>query len=761
MSTTAVNSAAPVPKENMGQPAPRVDGRLKVTGQANYASDFDVKNPGYAYLVTSAIAKGTITAIDDAEARAVDGVLLILTHENTADAVKQIKFSKGGGPASTSIVPLSSPKVWHDGQIVAVVVADRFEAAREAAHKLVIRYASEAPTATFGSPGTTDVAIQDAHQAEKIEPPKVGDFAKGFADAPVKVEADYATPTQHHNAIELFATTCSWDGPNLTIHEPSQTTYGLQHGAAEELKVDASQVRALSPYIGGAFGGKSLVTPRTALIAIAAKRLNRPVKLVASRADGYTINTYRAETRHRVKLAAGPDGKLQALSHEGWEITSRPDDYAVAGIDATTRMYACPNITSAVTIVHADRNTPGFMRAPAETPYMFALESAMDELAEKLAMDPIELRRVNDTTHEPIKGLPFTSRSMMKCFDQGSAAFGWSKRNPKPAQVRDGDWLVGLGCAMSCYPSQQAPAAARVRLEASGTAHVAIACAEIGNGAYTIVAQTAALGLGIDLAKVKVVMGDSSLPPGPVAGGSVTTASACNAVAMACEAVTKRLSTGRNEPGAHSLKEGRLVSTGGTSEELAQAFARIGAGAVEEYAEFVPHGSKPGAMAKLYKGSTPIVGGTKDKDRIMFAFGAQFVEVRVHARTKEVRVPRMVGAFASGHIVNTRTAHSQLMGGMIWGLSSGLLEATEIDPVRARYTNDNLAEYLVPVCADIGSVEVIMVPEVDTEVNPLGIKGLGELGIVGGSAALANAVYNATGTRIRELPVRIETLLNA
>ena len=376
-------------------------------------------------------------------------------------------------------------------------------------------------------------------------------------------------------------------------------------------------------------------------------------------------------------------------------------------------------------------------------------------------MAPIELRRVNDTMHEPIKGLPFTSRSMMKCFDQASAAFGWSKRNPKPAQVRDGDWLVGLGCAMACYPSQQAPAAARVRLEAGGTAQVAIACAEIGNGAYTVLAQTAALKLGIDLAKGKVVMGDSTLPPGPVAGGSVTTASACNAVAMACDAVAKRLSAGYGEQGEHSMKEGRLVSTGGTSEELSQAFARIGAGAVEEYAEFVPHDSKPGAMVKLYKGSTPIVGGTKDKDLIMFAFGAQFVEVRVHARTKEIRVPRMVGAFAAGHIVNTRTAHSQLMGGMIWGLSSGLLEATEIDPMRARYTNDNLAEYLVPVCADIGKVDVIMVPEVDTQVNPLGIKGIGELGIVGGSAALANAVYNATGTRVRNLPVRIETLLSA
>ena len=749
--------SAPEPQANMGQPVPRVDARLKVTGGATYASDFDAKNPAYAYLVMSSIAKGSIASIDDDAARAVDGVIDVLSHKNMADAIKQVKFKSMGGPASTSVVPLSSPKIWYAGQIVAMVVADRFEAAQEAAHKVKITYKEESPSATFGSPGITSVPIDQARQAEKHENPKVGDFAAGFAKAATTIEVDYATPAQHHNPIELFATTCSWDGPTLTIHEPSQSVYGLQHGAAEELQIDPSQVRALSPYIGGAFGSKGTITPRTAITAVAAKRLKRPVKLVASRRDGFTISTFRAETKHHIKLGADKDGKLVALSHDAWELTSRPDDYSVGGNDASTRMYACSNIVSAVTLVNADRNTPGFMRAPAETPYIFALESAMDELAEKLGMDPIELRRVNDTMKEPIKGLPFTSRSMMKCFDEAAKAFDWSRRNPKPGQTRDRDWLIGYGCAMSCYPSQQAPASARVRLDVSGTAHVGTAAAEIGNGAYTVVAQTAAKKLGIDVAKVKVTMGDSTLPPSPIAGGSITTASACNAVAMACDAICRRLGAGEGE---HTMREGRLVSTSGASEELAAAFQRIGAGAVEEYAEYVPYGSKPGAMAKLYKGNSPIVGGSKDKDRIMFSFGAQFVEVHVHARTKEVRVPRLVGAFAAGHIVNPRTAHSQLMGGMIWGLSSGLLEQTDIDGVRARYVNDNLAEYLVPVCADIGTVDVILVPEEDKEVNPLGIKGLGELGIVGGSAALANAVYNATGVRIRELPVRIEKLLS-
>jgi len=753
--------AAPAPRANMGQPVPRVDARLKVTGGATYASDADVKNAAYGYLVVSAISKGRITRIDDSEAKTVDGLLAIFTHETMADAIKQVPFNKNGGPASTSIVPLSSPTIWHDGQIVALVVADRFEAARDAAYRLKIAYEDEAASATFGSSGTSETPLAQAAQKGERDNPAVGDFASAFRSAPVTLEADYSTPTQHHNPIELFATTCVWNGPNLTIFEPSQTVTGLAHGAAGELHIDPATVRVVSPFIGGAFGSKGAITPRTAIVAVAAKRLNRPVKLVATRSQGFTIATYRAETRHKMKLGASRDGRLLALSHEGWEVSSRPDDYSVAGTDASTRMYACPNIASNVTLVKADRNTPGFMRAPAETPYIYALECAMDELAEKLSIDPIELRRINDTMKEPIKGLPYTSRSVMQCFDAAAKAFDWSKRNPLPGMTRDGDWLVGYGCAMACYPSQQAPASARVRVSADGTALVGTGAHEIGNGAYTVVAQTVAAKLGVDIEKIRVELGDSTLPPAPVAGGSITTASVCNAVAMACDRILARLSS---KPSGDAMQEGRLVAANGdkpalAKPDLAKAFKQIGAAAVEEYAEFVPHGSKPGAMGLVYKGNSPIVGGTKDKDRIMFAFGAQFVEVRVHARTKEIRVPRVVGAFAAGHIVNPRTTHSQLMGGMIWGISSGLHEATEIDQRSARYVNTNLADYLVPVNADIETIDVILVPEEDREINPLGIKGVGELGIVGGAAALANAVYNATGVRVRDLPIRIEKLL--
>lgn len=756
------SAAAPTPKANMGAPAPRYDARLKVTGEARYPADIAVANPAFAVLVTSSIAKGRIKRLDLDEARAVPGVLDILTYENTAE-LKPAKFGEG---ASTSIQSLG-PDILQDGQIIAVVLADTFETATEAAYRVKATYAAQAPSATFGSQGLkSEDATKVSEQHKHL--PEAGDAEAAIGGADVKLDVEYGTPTQHHNPIELFATTCVWTGDRLTVYEPSQFVYGLKNGVAQRLGIAPENVRVVSHYVGGAFGSKGTMTPRTAMIALAAKRLNRPVKLVATRDQGFTIATYRAETRHHIRLGARRDGKLVGYTHEGWEISSRPDPYVVAGVEDTAQLYAFGAVQTKVNVVHADRNTPGFMRSPPVVPYIFALESAMDEMAEKLGMDPIEFRRVNDTMTSPIGNKPYSSRSLMACYDQAAAAFGWKQRNPKIGTMGDGEWLVGYGCATTVYPTHIGPAAARVRLMPNGDVRVQIAAHEIGNGVYTVLGQMAAERLGVELSSVIVEVGNSRLPPAPVAGGSNTTASSCSAVLKTCDAIRAKLFhasvtandgplAGRNVEDL-TLQDGKVAASDGSGESLADVFKRMGVSTIEEYSEFVPKGLTPDAVAQLYAGKVSMTGGPHG-DKVMYAMGAEFVEVRVHARTCEVRVPRIVGAFAAGRLMNTRTVHSQYMGGLIWGISSALHEATEIDTRYARYVNDNLADYMVPVNADVNEVQVILVPEVDHDVNPAGVKGLGELANVGTAAAIANAVYHATGKRIRQLPIRIEKLL--
>jgi len=590
-------AAAPEPKANMGQPVERIDGRLKVTGSAKYPSDLEMPNQAWAALVLSDIAKGRITGFELDEAKAVPGVIRIYTYREMKGRLKQPKMmndQQDPGYASSTIQPMDGPDILHAGQIVAIVTAESFEAATEAARCVLVRYAAEKPSATFGSPG---VKQQDAADAQKShEDPAVGDADKALAEAEIKVDERYRTPTQHHNPIELFTTTCLWDGDRLIVHEPSQTPIGLRFGLARQLGIDPENVLVTSKFIGGAFGSKGALTERTPLLAVVSREIGRPVKFVSTRAQAYHVSTYRAETEHRVALAAFKDGRLSALIHEGYEVTSRPDSYFVGGTDATSRMYACPNVRTRVTVVHADRKTPGFMRAPAETPYMYALECAMDELAEKLGMDPIELRRVNDTMKEPIKGLPYTSRSLMQCFDEGARVFGWNRRNAKPGATREGDWLIGMGCATSCYPTMMAPATARVILKRNGEVRIETGAQDIGTGTYTVVAQIAAERLGVDLDRITVVLGDSSLPPAPVSGGSNVTASVCTVVAKACDDLKAKLDP-QNLP-------------------LEEALDRLGHDQAEGYAETVSPGQDPKAVEKMKEGHSALTGGAKLKDRI-------------------------------------------------------------------------------------------------------------------------------------------------
>jgi xanthine dehydrogenase YagR molybdenum-binding subunit len=758
-----MNEATPLPRANQGAPLARIDARLKVTGEARYAADIPVASLAYGVLVTSEVARGTVTQVNLEAARATPGVLDIVSYGD----VLGLKTPAFGTGSYTSLGPLHERRIWHDGQIIALVVAESFQAAEEAAAKVSATYAAEPASADLDSPGTEELAAAGKVAMLKQDP-TAGDFEEAYRGAAVKLDAEYRTPTQTHNPIELFSTTAVWVDDQLTVYEPTQSVYGFRGEIARQLGLDPAQVRVVSPYVGGAFGSKGPITPRTAIVALAAKRMNRPVRCVVSRGQGFTTQPYRAPTRHHIRLGASRDGKIAAFSHESWELTSRLDNYAVAGTQTTTRLYGYGAVASKVHLVKADRQTPAFMRSPPELPYVFALESALDELAYALAMDPVELRLRNDTQHEPVQGKPFSSRHLKECYEEGAAAFGWNGRDPHPASMRDGDWLIGLGCATAVYPTNVGAAAARVRLAADGTVRVQSASHEIGTGIRTVAGQMAAERLGVSLAAVSVEMGDTNLPPAPTSGGSNSTASVCSAVLRACDRIRARVfdlashiesgPLGGRDAATLSLSGAAVVAMDGSSQPLHEILGSVGAGVIEEYAEFVPAGAPADAMQRLYRGQTSLVRG-EEHPAVAFAFGAEFVEVRIHARTREIRVPRLLGAFAAGRIMNTRTARSQLMGGLIWGMSAALLESTELDPRDARTVNRDLQDYLVPVNADVGDVQVIMLSELDSSVNPAGVKGIGELGDVGTNAAVANAVFHATGVRIRRLPIRLEDLL--
>ena len=756
------------PNGVIGSDRPRIDGVAKVTGQARYGADERAEHAAFACLATAGIARGRIRAIDERAARALPGVLDILTHANVGKAVQGGKWMMKGGYMADPAAPLGSDRVRFSGQIVAVALAETFEAAQAAADRLRFDYEAETPAATFHCPGAQEVEPKAYGEAELT----VGDFDQAFAAAPVKIDARYETPAQHHNPLELFQATCAWEGDDLTVWESCQNVRAFQYGVAKQLGINAKHVRVISSFIGGAFGSRGELGQATALIAHAARRLGRPVKLVATRRQGFTLRTFRAETRHRLRLGAERDGQLTALSHDGWEITGREVHFALAGSDATARLYACPNIRTKVLNVEADRQPPGFMRAPPEVPYLFAMESAMDELAYALDMDPLDLRRRNDTLHEPIKGLPYTSRSLLPCIDAGAAAFHWGSRYPRPGSMRVGHELVGYGYATAFYPTMMGPADARVTLAPDGRAKVEVGTHEIGTGIRTVLAQTVADRLGVAVEAVEVVIGDSRLPAAALTAGSNSTASVCTAVALACEPLRERVARAAvkakgsplygRDTAQVVLRDGQAHADG-LSEPLTAAVRRAGRGrALVGDASNNPHGGIPVLGPLLVRRGVPVItGGTMLKDRVQFAFGAHFVEVRVDRHTGQIRVPRMVGAFAAGRIMNPRTARSQLMGGQVWGLSSALHEATEIDHQSARYVNSDLAEYHVPVNADIGHIETLIVPEEDKLVNPLGIKGVGELGTTGVNAAVANAVYHATGVRVRELPIRADRLLGS
>lgn len=755
----------------LGHPHIRVEGRAKVTGAARYASDrredgareSDLAHSALAHaaLVTSPIARGRIRDFDLHAARAVPDLLAIFTHRDFAGAVAPVGHLMAGGHANSSHLPLGSDRIAYHGQIVALVVARTQEAATRAADLVRATYEAEPASATFDDPGAEIVRFADlkAHHEDIAR----GDPDAAWSVAEARVEARYETPAQHHNPIELFTTRCAWDGGRLTVYEPSRYIGAVQHGLAAQLGLDPARVRVVSGPIGGHFGSKFALSQHTALVALAAKRLGRPVSLVPTRRQCFTIANYRPETRNDIRLSADRDGRFTSLVHEADVVTSRFDPFAMDGADVTASLYACPAIRTGERAVRVDRNTPGPMRAPPEVPYLFALESAVDEMACRLGLDPIELRRRNDTAQDPVSGKPFSSRPLMACFDAGAAAFDWERRATPPGTMRKGEWWVGLGCAASVRPVKIAAATMRLRLSADGSVEVGCAHHEIGNGITTLLAMGAAEGLGLPVERVRVRLGDTALPAAGLSGGSSTTTSLMHTLALGCAQLRDRLARAAvapdrplagHDPAGLRLAGGRLVAADGRAMPLAEAIALLDPAGVETVAAFTPAGSGEAALEALRGGH---IGLSSGGDRVTWAFGAQFAEVHVHGETGEIRVPRLTGAFAAGRILNPLTARSQLVGGMIWGLGSALLEETVLDG--PTYRNADLAEYLVPTAMDIDAVEAVLVPDPDEAVNPLGLKGLGELGIIGVNAAIANAVHHATGRRIRRLPIQIDAML--
>ncbi len=721
--------------DNIGNPHDRIDGRLKVTGDARYAADFAVPNPLYGHLVISTIGRGRITGVDDAAARAVPGVRAIYTHREPAEhpVGRLLRRRAGSGAAGLAPAGRAGRQVlWRDR--------------RPGGGRVDPRRARGGRRADLRVRGRGACGRRWTRLASSVEelPDKaisVGDVETGLAEAAHTVAQSYATAPNTHNAMELFATTAQWEGEELTVYVPTQWVKGFQIGIATEPgHRRRSGCACAVPTSAAASAARARLFTFTGLVAAAARDLKRPVKLYVTREQGFTVASFRAETRQDVQLGAGADGLITTFVHEGRELSSRPDTYFVNGAENTTRMYHADNIRTGLAVVHADRQTPGFMRAPPETPYFFALESAVDELARELDMDPVELRIRNDVDHDPVHGVPFTSRSLVECFRQAGDAFGWSDYTPAVGSMTDGDELVGWGVATATYPTQMAPCAVRVSLDANGEARVQVASHDLGTGAYTVLAQAVHDKLGVPVERVRVELGDSRLPPGTIAGGSISTASNVSAIGIACDRIRER-----------------LKAQGGPLDAKA-ALDGFGQSSIEEYAEYIPDLLKGQESGSLRNGAVQIVGGPEEQ-YAAFAFGAEFVEVRVNRWTREIRVPRIVGAFAAGRIMNEKTARSQYLGGMVWGIGHALLEVSEVDPRTGAYMNDNISEYLVPVNADIQQIEAILVPEVDEKVNPAGVKGIGEIGIVGTAAAVANAVHHATGIRVRKTPIRIEDLM--
>jgi xanthine dehydrogenase YagR molybdenum-binding subunit len=687
----------------VGQPHPRLEGRDKVTGAARYAVEYPVEHVVYGWPVQATVAKGQIMHIDTRAALAEPGVLAVLSYENAPRLQSD---------ADPELFVLQRPQVAYRGQIVALAVASTLEAAREAAGLVRLEYDTQPHSVvlTEDHPGLYKPAAVNANYPTDTA---AGDFEAGYAAAAVRVDHIYRTPAYHNNPMEPHATTAQWHGDRLLVHDSNQGSSTVRRSLVELFGLPRESVRVVTEHVGGGFGVKGFTRCAVVLATMAARHVGRPVRLALTRQQQFAVVGYRTPTIQRVRLGADPTGQMVAIRHDAISQSSTLHEFAEQTAVYARSMYAAPHRRTTHRLTRLDVPTPSWMRAPGECPGAYALESAMDELAIACGIDPIELRIRNEPTVDPDSGLPFSSRNLVACLRDGARRFGWAQRDPVPAMRRQGRWLIGTGVAGSAYPARVRPSTAAVRAGSDGTYHVLINATDIGTGARTVLWQIAADELGVPLERVRISIGDSDLPQATLAGGSMGTASWGWAVLKACRALRQQL---RDNGGA--IPDGGAEAQAGTAEDIEarDSFAR-------------------------------------------YAYAAQFAEVRVDIDTGEVRVARLLGVFAAGRIMNAATARSQLIGGMTMGLSMALHEEGVLDPRFGDWVNHDLATYHIATCADVAQIEAHWIDEDDRHLNPLGIKGLGEIGIVGTAAAIANAVHHATGVRVRDLPIRLDKLL--
>jgi xanthine dehydrogenase YagR molybdenum-binding subunit len=745
----------------VGRPVDRVDGVVKTSGQARYAAEFPYPDLAHAALVHADVARGRITAISTMEAKAVEGVLAVITHENApkmepVPKVSMTDMSTMG--AGTRVAYLSDDEVHWNGQPVAVVVAETLEAAHAAAR--LVRVTCEA------LPAVTDFAAA-LHDAAPVKggllgggQGSTGDVKAALSAAPVSVDNRYTTPPQNHNAIEPHSTTAVWDGDHLIVHDASQNLDWTRKHLAARFGVPASCVRVITPFIGGGFGGKGSVWAGTVLTALAARVTGRPVRMALSREAVYRTVGGRSPTLQRVALAADRDGKLTAVVHTGASAVGRVGGGAELVANQTQFMYDTPNLLIRHSTTEMDQLPNTFMRAPGEGVGMFALESAVDELAIELGMDPIELRMRNQPERSPMGGKRYTRHNAPEVYERGARRFGWAARDPKPRSMRDGRWLVGWGVAGAFHVPMQLPADVSVRLRANGTVLVRTSLQEIGVGATTATAQIAADALGVPVDAVTVEYGDTELPIAPGAGGSAQTASVAAAVLQACERIrcdALELARGAGDSPLHGRRTAEPARSGLYAGAVGESYAAILGRAGRTHLQ-----ARTGSDSRLRQGvdmARYMVDFVREQRKwVRAATGAHFCEVLVDPDTAEVRVNRWVSVFDVGRVVNAKTATSQLRGGIVMGIGSALQEETLVDPRTGRIMNPGLGDYHVPVHADVPALDVSYLDHPDPRA-PLGILGVGEVSITGVAAAIANAVHHATGVRVRELPITLDDLL--